>query len=88
MKESREGYIKDCDDKLFFAAFDQDKVTGFLCLKESGKDTVEIAIIGVLKEYHKKGVGRLLFEKAKEAAVNVDYSFMKVKTVTMGMYKD
>jgi hypothetical protein len=34
VKQSLEGYIKDCDDKLFFAAFDQDKVTCFLYLKE------------------------------------------------------
>ena len=44
--------------------------------------------MGVLQEYHRKGTGRALFEKAKEAAVRMGYSFMQVKTVQMGRYED
>ena len=61
-------------------------MTGFLYLKESGKNTVEIVIMSVLKKYHKNWV--LLFEKAKEVVANAGYSFMKVKTVKMGIYED
>ena len=51
--ESREGYIHDCVDWIFLAAKDGDKPMGFLCLKETGNATVELAVMGVLKDYHK-----------------------------------
>ena len=86
--ESREKYIKESVDQPFFAAYDEDRPVGFLCLKETGKETVELCVMGVLKEYHRKGVGRALFEKAREAAVQSGYSFLQVKTVQMGRYPD
>ena len=61
---------------------------GFLYLKQTGKDTVELAVMGVLKEYHRKGIGRALFEYAKESIKESGYSFIQVKTVKMGMYED
>ena len=86
--ESREKYIANCADWLFFAAKEQNDYAGFLCLKETGRETVELAVMGVLKEYHRKGLGRALFEEAKKAAVKEGYSFMQVKTVKMGVYAD
>ncbi len=88
VEESREGYIRDCADWIFLAAEDDDRIMGFLCLKETGKATVEIAVMGVKKEYHRKGIGRKLVEKAEEAAKAYGYEFMQVKTVRMGMYED
>ncbi|MBP5275317.1 MAG: GNAT family N-acetyltransferase [Lachnospiraceae bacterium] len=88
VEESREGYIRDCVDWTFLAAKEDDKVMGFLCLKETGNATVELAVMGVLKEYHRNGVGRELVEKAKEVAKAAGYEFMQVKTVQMGMYED
>jgi GNAT superfamily N-acetyltransferase len=88
VEESREGYIRDCVDWTFLAAKEDDKVMGFLCLKETGNATVEIAVMGVLKEYHRNGVGRELVEKAKEVVKTAGYEFMQVKTVQMGMYED
>jgi GNAT superfamily N-acetyltransferase len=88
VEESREGYIRDCVDWTFLAAKEDDKVKGFLCLKETGNATVELAVMGVLKEYHRNGVGRELVEKATEVAKAAGYEFMQVKTVQMGMYED
>lgn len=88
IEESREEYIKNSIDKDFFCAYDDEKVIGFLYLKQTGKDTVELAVMGVLEEYHRKGVGRLLFEYAKNKAKELGYSFMQVKTVQMGKYED
>ena len=88
VEESREGYIRDCVDWIFLAAKDEDKDVGFLCLKETGNVTVELAVMGVLKDYHRNGIGRQLVEKAKEIAKASGYEFMQVKTVKMGMYED
>ncbi len=88
ISESRERYIKESAEQLFFAAYDSEKPIGFLCLKETGKETVELCVMGVLKDYHRKGVGRKLFEWAKEMAGQSGYSFMQVKTVQMGRYAE
>ena len=62
--ESREKYISDCADWIFLAAKENNEYAGFLCLKETGKDTVELAVMGVLKNFHRHGLGRQLFDQA------------------------
>lgn len=86
--EARETYIRESADETMVASFDSDAPNGFLCLKETGKDTVELAVMGVLKECHRKGIGRKLFEAAKEIAVEKGYAFLQVKTVQMGRYEE
>ena len=88
IEESREDYISHSADWTFLAAKDDHNVVGFLCLKETGKATVELAVMGVLKDYHRRGIGRQLVEKAKEIARAQGYEFMQVKTVKMGVYDD
>ena len=86
--ESREKYIRESRKQPFFAAYENGEAVGFLCLKETGKATVELAVTGVLKEYHRKGIGRALFDAAKNYAKRAGYEFMQVKTVQMGFYED
>lgn len=86
IQESREEYIRNSANQFCFAAFEGQKLVGFLCLKETGKATVELAVMGVLKEYHRQGIGRSLFTAAREFARQSGYSFMQVKTVQMGRY--
>ena len=86
--ESRENYIRESAGQIFIAAKEESGYVGFLCLKETGKDTVELAVMGVQKDHHRNGIGRQLFEKAKEVSVSAGYSFMQVKTVQMGKYPD
>lgn len=74
--ESREQYVKDCEEQIFVVA------------KEAGKDTVEVAVMGVLKEYHRNGIGKELIKAAKDIAIERGYSFLQVKTVQMGFYED
>lgn len=57
-------------------------------LKQTGKDTVELAVMGVLKEYHRNGIGKSLFECAKKVICEKGYSFIQVKTVQMGKYTE
>lgn len=86
--EAREAYIAESSNKLFFCAFDGNKPVGFVYLKETGRDTVELYVMGVLREFHRKGIGRELFNRAKEAARRQGYSFIQVKTVQMGKYEE
>ena len=86
--ESREQYIRESAGWPFWAAFDEEKAIGFLCVKQTGNATVELAVMGVRKEYHRGGYGRKLFGAAKEYAVKQGFEFFQVKTVRMGMYED
>lgn len=86
--EAREQYIEESANQICLVAYEQGEAIGFLCLKETGKDTVEIAVMGVLKEYHRKGIGRQLFTMSKRIAYDKGYSFIQVKTVQMGKYKE
>ena len=86
--EAREDYIEKSAGQLFFASIEDSAPIGFLYLKETGKDTVELYVMGVLKEYHRRGVGRELFEAAKSSALKSGYSFIQVKTVQMGKYEE
>lgn len=84
--EAREEYIVNSVNHQFFAAVKEEKTIGFLCLKQTGKDTVEVSVMGVLKEFHRHGIGRKLFMKAREKAIKDGFSFIQVKTVQMGQY--
>ena len=85
---AREEYIRESTGKPFFCAYDEDKPIGFLYLKQTGKETVELAVMGVVKEHHRKGMGRALFDEARLEAARLGYSFIQVKTVQMGRYKE
>lgn len=88
MEAGRERYIAESADQIFIAAEENGAPVGFLCLKETGEDTVELAVMGVLKDCQRHGIGRQLVEKAKEIALEKGYSFLQVKTVQMGKYAD
>ena len=86
--DARESYIKNSAGQLFFACKNADANLGFLTLAKTGKDTVELAVMGVKKEHHREGIGRALFLAAKSAARQAGFSFLQVKTVKMGFYPE
>lgn len=85
--EALEDYVTDSKDRPFFCALIGEAPAGFLYLKETGRHTAELAVMGVCKEHHRKGIGRALFAAAKCEAERMGYSFLQVKTVQMGKYE-
>ena len=89
LPEGRENYIKNSADQLLFTfRAESGEELGFLTLAPTGKDTVELAVMGVKKEHHREGIGRALFLAAKTAAREAGFSFLQVKTVRMGVYPE
>lgn len=86
--ESREEYIAASREQPFFAALDGETPLGFLCLKETGAATAELAVMGVRKDCHRQGIGRALFTAARDWAAAQGYAFLQVKTVEMGRYPE
>ncbi len=85
--KATEEYISGSKGQPFFCAFQEDLPVGFLYLKETGKHTMELAVMGVLQEYHRTGIGKALFHAAREEAKRLGYTFLQVKTVQMGCYE-
>ena len=86
--EAREAYIEESAAQIMVASFENGQANGFLCLKETGRDTAELAVLGVLKECHRQGIGTKLFTAARAIAAERGYSFLQVKTVQMGRYEE
>ena len=64
--EAREEYIAESAGQTFFAAEKDGSAVGFLCLKQTGPKAVELAVMGVCREYHRRGCGRALFAAARD----------------------
>ena len=86
--EARENYIRESADEIMLVSSEGGEPDGFLCLKETGRDTLELAVMGVLKEFHRQGVGTALVQAAKRIARERGYFFLQVKTVQMGRYPE
>lgn len=84
--EAREEYIAESAGQTFFAAEKDENAVGFLCLKQTGPKTVELAVMGVRREAHRQGIGTALAEAAREEARRQGNTLMQVKTVAMGHY--
>ena len=79
--ESTNEYIEESSSMPFWAAYDNENPIGFIAIKSNNKSTAEIYVIGIEEEYHKKGIGKKLFNEALNWCRNEEYEFLQVKTV-------
>lgn len=88
LPESTQKYIEDSRTMPFWAWMEDERALGFIALKETSPYTAEIYVMGVLPEYHHKGIGKELFRALEEYAKQNGYSFLQVKTVQSGHYEE
>lgn len=74
-------YVETVKGKVFYCSYDNEEVNGFLCIKLNNQYTADIYVMGILKEYHRKGIGRKLVETAEKYLIDRGYRFMMVKTL-------
>lgn len=86
--EGIRNYIEESRKLPFFAAFSEEQPVGFVVLKATSRATAEIFVMGVLPEYHHKGIGRKLYEAFEAYAYAQGYRYIQVKTVQMGRYPE
>jgi GNAT superfamily N-acetyltransferase len=58
-----------------------DQVIGFVTLRETSPDALELHVMGVLPSWHRHGIGRALVERAASHARAEGYSLLHVKTL-------
>lgn len=93
--ESTQHYIDACREQPFFAAVPEgeaeataENALGFAALAQTGPRTAEIAVMGVLPQHHRMGIGARLMDAVKAYARAQGYAFLQVKTVKMGCYDE
>lgn len=52
-------YVEESKDTDFYVAYDINKPLGFISIRSNNRYTSEVYIIGVIEEYHNKGIGRI-----------------------------
>ena len=68
-------------DYPFIVAFDEDKAVGFAVLKIHNQYTAEVYNLGVLREYHRMGIGHQLIGYCVQYCRDKAYKFLTVKTL-------
>jgi len=81
IEESTKEYIGNVVKYPFIAAFIDDEAVGFYSLREENIYTLDMYVLGVLKEYHNKGVGTKLQEYANRYAKRNSFKYMIVITL-------
>ncbi len=66
---------------VFLLAVDGERVIGTCALRRKARDICEFKRLYLLKEYRGKGIGKMLFNKARLYAKKFDYHIMKFDTV-------
>ncbi|NGX36011.1 MAG: Mycothiol acetyltransferase [Candidatus Anoxychlamydiales bacterium] len=75
-------YIKQVKNKPTFIAKIDDNIIGFISLHLHNKYSAEIYVMGIKKEFHKKGIGKKLTQKAIAYLKQKNYKFLSVKTLS------
>lgn len=88
LPDSTAEYIKTSQELPFWAVIDDNAAKGFIVLKETSSHTAEIYVMGVLRFLHNCGIGKELFEAFYNFSKSRAYSFIQVKTIQEGRYKE
>lgn len=81
IEESLVSYVLEVAGMYFLCAFSNDEPVGFLAIHEHFSCTCEIHVMGILLEFHRKGVGRELIKQAVCHYAKKGFTFMTVKSV-------
>lgn len=74
-------YIESLKDTLFFVATIGEIPIGFISIKDHFESTSEIYVMGILKEYHRLGIGKKLISIV-ENELSSTKKFLTVKTLS------
>ena len=81
IEESIVDYVKQVQQMPFYATYDQDKVVGFIAIKNHNEYTAEVCVMGVLEECHGQGIGKKLIKSCEDYCIASGKQFLTVKTV-------
>ena len=74
-------YIEQSAEMPFIAAFEDNNAIAFIAVKETSPSAVEIYVMGVLPQYHRKGAGKALIDSCTAYCKDKGYALLHVKTL-------
>ncbi len=75
-------YVAEIESLPTFVSFDaEERVAGFLSLKQHYPLAAELYVMGVRREWHRRGMGRALLEQAQEYLSERGIEYLQVKTL-------
>ena len=75
-------YVKDANTMPTMFAKVDDVVVGFLTIKKHFSETAEIHCMGILPQYHRRGIGKLLIKEIENYLKDDGLKILQVKTVS------
>lgn len=75
-------YIMKVKETYFISVSIGNTPLGFVAIKDLTEYSSEIYLLGVLKEFHKRGLGKRLIEKVEESLSQKKQKFLTVKTLS------
>lgn len=80
-EQGRRDYVAGIENTMVWAYFIDEKPVGFISIKSNNEFTSEVYVFGVLKSYHRSGVGSQLMEVACNKIVSDNVKLLVVKTL-------
>ncbi|MGH4119492.1 GNAT family N-acetyltransferase [Clostridium sp.] len=74
-------YVNGVKNTDYYVAYDSNIPVGFISIKSNNSYTSEIYVIGLKKEYHNRGIGKMFLEISQQILINRKVKFLMVKTL-------
>ncbi len=81
-EDANREYARGVRKEYFLSAQVGDIPIGFISVKDHNQFTGEIYVLGILEEFHNKGIGKRLIETAIERLMKNNKKFLTVKTLS------
>lgn len=80
--EAIDAYAEEVRNMATWVARTNEVECGFISINQPNEFTAEIHVMGILKEYHRYGIGRQLIETAEQYLRSQKFRFFQVKTLS------
>lgn len=74
-------YVSLVEEMPFYVAYAGERPVGFLAVRVHNSFTAEVCVMGILKEYHRMGIGSELMGRAEEFCHQKGLVYLTVKTL-------
>ncbi len=80
--EAVDSYVEEVRNMTTWVACIDDQECGFISINQPNEFTAEIHVMGILKEFHRKGIGLALIKTAQQHLIGENFRFLQVKTLS------
>lgn len=81
VEESIINYKKTIKEMPFYTVYNDSEPVGFVAIKLHNRFTAEICVMGILQEFHRKGIGTILIRRCEQFCLENNIEFLTVKTL-------